>query len=231
LARLIPVSFAESTDEEDKTGVNGTMRYLQDLGLNLESAEILVPLEIVQAPALAEMSKEGFVEGWKTVGCVSPHVEFGLLLTQYLSADTIPKQKSYVAGQLKQLSTDMALFKKVYRHTFVCSREQGQKALPLENALVYWEMIFNSPGKPWITGTPPIATNWTNLWIEFLRANWTKTVNKDMWNQTFEFFQKTMQDETLSFWSEDGAWPGVIDEFVAYVKEKRGDLPDTMETD
>jgi len=145
------------------------------------------------------------------------------MLTQYLRADTIPKQKAYVAGQLKQLSVDMALFKRVYRHTFICSREPGQKALPLENALVYWEMIFSEPGKPWITET----TNWTNLWIEFLKANWTKTVNKDMWNQTFEFFQKTMQDETLSFWSEDG----VIDEFVAYVKEKRGDLPDTMETD
>lgn len=223
--------FAESTDEEDKTGVNGTMRYLQDLGLNLESAEILVPLEIVQAPALAEMSKEAFIDGWKTVGCVFLHTKIIRLLTQHLSADTIPKQKAYVAGQLKQLSTDMALFKKVYRHTFVCSREQGQKALPLENALVYWEMVFNSPGQPWITGTPPTTTNWTNLWIEFLRANWTKTVNKDMWNQTFEFFQKTMQDETLSFWSEDGAWPGVIDEFVAFVKEKRGDLPDTMETD
>jgi DCN1-like protein 1/2 len=35
----------------------------------------------------------------------------------------------------------------------------------------------------------------------------------------------------LSFWSEDGAWPGVIDEFVAYVKEKRGDNANTMETD
>ncbi len=44
------------------------MRYLQDLGLDLENAEILVPLEIVQAPALAEMSKEGFVEGWKALG-------------------------------------------------------------------------------------------------------------------------------------------------------------------
>ena len=60
----------DSTDEEDKTGVNGTMRYLQDLGLNLESAEILVPLEIVQAPALAEMSKDAFVEGWKAIGFV-----------------------------------------------------------------------------------------------------------------------------------------------------------------
>lgn len=66
------------------------------------------------------------------------------------------------------------------------------------------------------------------MWLEFLKAKYTKSVNKDMWNQTLEFFLKVMQDESLSFWSEDGAWPGVIDEFVAYVKAKRGD---TMETD
>jgi DCN1-like protein 1/2 len=150
---------------------------------------------------------------------------------QHHSADTIPKQKAYVASQLKQLTVDMALFKRVYRHAFVCSKEPNQKALPLENALVYWEMLFTSPGKPWVTGSGPSTINWTNLWIEFLKEKWTKTVNKDMWNQTFEFFQKTMQDDTLSFWSEDGAWPGVIDDFVAYVKKKRGELPDTMETD
>ena len=52
-----------------------------------------------------------------------------------------------------------------------------------------------------------------------------------MGNQTAHFFEKTLQDETLGFWSEDGAWPGVIDSFVEYVKKKRGDVPDTMETD
>jgi DCN1-like protein 1/2 len=62
--------FLEESDDKDKTGVNGTMRYLQDLGLNLENAEMFVPLEIVQAPALAEMSKDGFVEGWKAIGFV-----------------------------------------------------------------------------------------------------------------------------------------------------------------
>jgi DCN1-like protein 1/2 len=49
------------------------MRYFQDLGLNLENAEIFVPLEIVQAPQLAELSKDSFIEGWKTVGYVSYH--------------------------------------------------------------------------------------------------------------------------------------------------------------
>lgn len=149
-----------------------------------------------------------------------------ILITK-LSADTISKQKAYVASQIKVLSSDMALFKRVYRHAFICSKETGTKALPLENAMVYWDLIFKSPGKAWVTA----STDWCALWIEFLGAKWTKSVNKDMWNQTFEFFQKTLQDESLSFWSEDGAWPGVIDEFVAYAKEKRGDLPETMETD
>lgn len=143
------------------------------------------------------------------------------------SSDTIVKQKAYVANQINQLSTDIALFKRVYKHTFICSRESGAKALALENALIYWEMLFTPPGRAWVT----VSTNWFELWSEFLKAKWTKSINKDMWNQTLEFSIRTMQDETLSFWSEDGAWPGVIDEFVAYVKEKRGTLPENMETD
>jgi DCN1-like protein 1/2 len=115
----------------------------------------------------------------------------------------------------------------VYRHTFICSKEKGQKALPLDNALVYWELLFSPPGMTWATP----SNNWLGLWTEYLNKNWTKSVNRDMWNQTFEFYQKSMQDESLSFWSEDGAWPGVIDDFVAYVKTKRGDVVDSMETD
>ena len=143
------------------------------------------------------------------------------------SADTIPKQKHHVEAQLRSLPTDIALFKRVYRHTFICSKEKGQKALPLDNALVYWSLVFNRPGRPWKTAT----TDWLELWTEFLKAKWTKSVNKDIWNQTFEFYLKSMEDETLSFWSEDGAWPGAIDDFVAYAKEKRGDSPERMETD
>jgi DCN1-like protein 1/2 len=44
------------------------MQYLQDLSVNLEDAELLVALEIVQAPGLGEMSKEAFIDGWKTIG-------------------------------------------------------------------------------------------------------------------------------------------------------------------
>ncbi|TVY29405.1 Defective in cullin neddylation protein [Lachnellula hyalina] len=196
------------TDERDTVSVDGTMAYFKALGVSLEDASMLVPMEIVQAPTVGEISKQGFIDGWKAVG-----------------ADTIPKQKAYVIKQVNKLSTDIDLFKRVYRHVFVCAREKGQKAISLENALTYWQIIFSPPGKLWVTA----STDWLKLWSEFLTTNWTKSVNKDMWNQTFEFAQKTMQDETLSFWSEESAWPGVIDEFVVFAKEKRGDVP--METD
>lgn len=44
-----------------------------------------------------------------------------------------------------------------------------------------------------------------------------------MWDQTGVFVKKSSEDESMSWWSEDGAWPGVIDEFVAYVRAKRGE--------
>jgi DCN1-like protein 1/2 len=126
------------------------------------------------------------------------------------------------------LPSDVALFKRVYKHTFICSKEKGQKALALDNAVIYWQLLFSPPGMSWKTA----STNWLDLWIDFLQTKWKKSVNKDMWNQTLEFWQKCIKDETLSFWSEDGAWPSVIDDFVAYIKEQRGPAgADKMETD
>lgn len=127
------------------------------------------------------------------------------------------KQQKYIKKQIRDMAADLDLFKRVYRYTFVCAKEKGNKALPVDTALVYWELLFQAPGRPWVTRT----TDWFALWTSFLKTNWNKTVNKDMWNQLFEFFLKTLEDDTLGFWSEDSAWPGVIDDFVAYAKQQR----------
>ena len=41
------------------------MAYLTEVGVNLENASSLIPLEITQAPALGEMTRDEFVNGWK----------------------------------------------------------------------------------------------------------------------------------------------------------------------
>lgn len=41
------------------------MDYLEKINVSLENVELFVALEIVQAPTIGEITKQGFVEGWK----------------------------------------------------------------------------------------------------------------------------------------------------------------------
>lgn len=109
----------------------------------------------------------------------------------------------------------------------MAGREGDQKALSLENALIYWDMMFAPPGLTWKTKNH----NWLKLWTSFLNEKWTRSVNRDMWNMTLEFAFKTLSDEDLSFWNEDGAWPSVIDDFVEWCKEKGIGKAETMDVD
>ncbi|KAL8777614.1 MAG: hypothetical protein Q9213_007779, partial [Squamulea squamosa] len=52
-------------DEPDKIGVEGSMRYLQDLGLSLEEPVVLAILTELNAPTMGELTRQGFVDGWK----------------------------------------------------------------------------------------------------------------------------------------------------------------------
>ncbi len=135
---------------------------------------------------------------------------------------------TFVRNRIAALSADPNYFKQVYRHTFVAGKEPTQKALGLENAVVYWGLLFSSPGRQWATK----SHDWLELWTAFLKEKWTRSVNRDMWNQALEFATKSMADETLSFWKEDGAWPSVIDDFVAWCRERGGvGKVETMDVD
>lgn len=55
-----------------------------------------------------------------------------------------------------------------------------------------------------------------------METKWKKSISKDMWDQTGSFMLKSLEDEGMGWWSEDGAWPSILDEFVGFVREKRG---------
>jgi DCN1-like protein 1/2 len=47
--------------------LESTMAYLGDkLGVSLENAELFVVMELVQAPSIGEITRTGFVDGWKS---------------------------------------------------------------------------------------------------------------------------------------------------------------------
>ncbi|KAI1465080.1 DUF298-domain-containing protein [Daldinia caldariorum] len=190
-------------DPKDSLGADSSMAYLNSIGVDLEGASLFLAMELVQAPTIGEITRTGFINGWKA---------------HHVTEAKTESQKQYFKRLADSLSKDRDLFRRVYRYAFVVGREGDQRALSLDNAILYWELLFKKPGMVWIGETTGI--DWLAEWISFLRENWTRSVSRDMWNQTFEFALKSMADEALSFWSEDGAWPGVIDDFVAWYKRK-----------
>jgi DCN1-like protein 1/2 len=178
------------------------MEYLQNIGISLDNASLFIVLEFLQAETVGEIKKEGFLKAWKEAEVDG----------------TITAQRTYMKNLIFSMSVKPDVFKKAYRYTFVVGKEGDQRALSVENSVVYWDMLFKAPGRPWVGKQTGI--DWLALWKTFLQEKWTRSVNRDMWNQTLEFALKSIDDETLSFWSEDGAWPGVIDEFVAWYREK-----------
>lgn len=142
----------------------------------------------------------------------------GNLITVHKSAETIAKQQQQIQSFRRGLQQTPDFFKKVYKQTFLMARQPGQKVLPLDVALEYWRLLFTAPSQSWHTPQTP----WLDWWIEYLETKWKKSISKDMWDQTGSFMLKSLEDEGMGWWSEDGAWPSILDEFVGFVREKRG---------
>lgn len=59
----------DEKDEKDTMELESTMRYLtSDLKVNIENAELFVAIELLQSPSIGEISRKGFIEGWKRTG-------------------------------------------------------------------------------------------------------------------------------------------------------------------
>ncbi|KAI1160863.1 Cullin binding-domain-containing protein [Nemania serpens] len=202
LDRLFDTLRNEREDGKDTLGADSAMSYLQSIGVGLEDASLFLAVELLQAPSIGEIPRAGFVSGWKDAG--------------------VDAKTEAQAAHLKHLANSMTrerdLFRKAYRYAFVAGKEGEQRALSLELALLYWDTLFKKPGQSWVGSSR--KTDWLSEWRSFLQDNWKRSVNRDMWNQTLEFAFKSIDDESLGFWSEDGAWPGVIDDFVAWYKRK-----------
>jgi len=186
-------------------GAESLEGYFNLLGLSLENYELFVVLDIVRAEGLGQVTRKGFVEGWLQASQDRDH----------RAQPDMASHKKYARYCASQATKDPAYFKKLYQRAFLAGKEPQQKAVDKEYAIVFWDILFNPLVHPWRSKN----VNWLDVWKQFLKEKWTRSVNKDMWSQTLLFADKTMQDETLSFWSEDQAWPGVIDDFVAWCRE------------
>ena len=196
------------------------MAYLQRIDANLEDIDAFVVLSTVQSDSLGDITREGFVNGW------AQHVD--LDVADFTAATiTWAWQTRVVRARINKALTDAAYFRELYNLGFEIAREPPQKAISMENALGFWGALYNPTTNPWRSA----HVDWLAAWTAYFREKfgtmteggeweYSRTVSKDLWNQTRLFALKTMEDETLGFWSEEQAWPGLIDEFVVWCKEK-----------
>ncbi|KAI9749845.1 MAG: Scaffold-type E3 ligase [Lichina confinis] len=195
-------------DESDagRIGTDGTMLYMNDLNVRLDDLSVFIVGEVLQCPTMGEITREGFVQGWTK-----------------LSADTLPKQQVAVANLRTEIAQNDELFKRVYKYTFDLARQPQQKSIDLAAAIEYWRTVFApSGGRGWFSE----KTNFLDQWLAYLERDWKKSVNRDMWNMTYEFYTRTLADDSLAWWDEMGAWPSVIDGFAVYLKRQNaGDAP------
>ena len=63
--------FKTDSHDVDMIGVDGTMRYLGDLGVKLDDVTVLAILTELSAPTMGELTRDGFVGGWKKLQYVS----------------------------------------------------------------------------------------------------------------------------------------------------------------
>ena len=184
---------------------------MADLGVSLDEPVCLAVHTLLSSPTIGEFTRPDFISGWlSAANSASP-------------PDSLPLQSAYISTLRRALPVDPTLFKRVYRHTFRLARQPGQtKSIPIDTAVEYWKLLFSGNNKaPSWRG--PSGTDWLGWWIEFVESEWRRGVNSDMWNMLYEFQVKTMEPdgETMNWWSEDGAWPGVLDDFVVWIRDKR----------
>lgn len=176
--------------------VEGTIQYVQDLGLSLEDPAVLALAYELKSPEVGVFVKDGFISGWSSYACAT----IGDM------AACVRQWSRIIEHAFKDKNPDMndpanSYFAKIYRFTFKYLLSDGQRLLSREDAVAYWNLL--------LVPKFPIA----NAWVDFINQR-GYNVNSDTWNMTLNFCVYALKDPSLEHYDYEYAWPAVMDEFI-----------------
>ncbi|KAF5326693.1 hypothetical protein D9619_004920 [Psilocybe cf. subviscida] len=216
--------------------VDGTLQLCNDLDVDPEDVVFLSLAYELKSPRMGQWTKQGWIEGWKSIG-----------------ADSISAMRSVLPRLRDQLGSDPDYFREVYNHTFDFGLSEGQRSLALESAQALWGWLLPhglrggalshtlstdgendhmSTGEGW-------KEEYNQMWFDFLTEKKLKSVSKDTWAMFLDFVRTI--DSKFSNYNPEGdisrhvpsvcisltllstiaaaAWSSTFDDFVEYGHE------------
>jgi len=143
--------------EPEKIGMEGVIRFLEDLNLDPSSRTVLIIAWKFKAVQQCEFTREEFVGGMTELGC-----------------DSLDKLKSKL-HHLDMEILDPNKFKEFYQFTFNYAKNSSQKGLDLQMAVAYWNIVLIDRFK------------FLKLWNTFLQEHHNRSIPKDTWNLLLDF--------------------------------------------
>ncbi|KAK0418523.1 hypothetical protein QR680_013612 [Steinernema hermaphroditum] len=171
-----------------RIGPNGCAQLIADLGIDVTDRRVLVLCALANAQTQCEFSYE------ELVGALQEH-----------RVESLKDLRKFLDSYNRKMDSDDAIFQKVYKFTFGYALMLGQKALPVDTAVPYWQIL--------------ITKNYALYpkFIEFVSEakSRPKGISRDVWNMLPEFLQTVKAPKD---YDENSSWPSTFDDFVEYAQ-------------
>ncbi|ODV79340.1 uncharacterized protein CANTADRAFT_6477 [Suhomyces tanzawaensis NRRL Y-17324] len=202
----------KDASDPDKIDINGTLQYLEDLGIEPEDPLSLTLAYFLHSPSVGVFLKSEFLARWNGKASDLPG------MSKYIKTfheNTIHSTKDQDGDED---------FHKLYDFTFGFLMElENQKLLDYELAIEYWKLllpiVISVSGAD--TDTVEHINKRTQQWYDFVSNEYTRAFSKDSWSMFYLFFKEIVVSDPVGFkdYDEMAAWPSVMDEYIEYLKE------------
>eukprot|EP00298_Acanthocystis_sp_HF-20_P004248 c14591_g1_i1.p1 GENE.c14591_g1_i1~~c14591_g1_i1.p1 ORF type:complete len:269 (-),score=88.44 c14591_g1_i1:122-928(-) len=149
---------------EDKIGVNGLVKFCEQLEVDPSDIIMLIFAWKLKATVMCEFTHSEFIEGMSQI-----------------RADSIETLKSRIPS-LKSEIDDETTFKSFYNFSFTYSRDPGAKSLGIETATALWSIILVGRWKH------------LDLWNKFVLEQYKHSISKDTWTMLYDFIRDVGDD-------------------------------------
>ncbi|KAI8996074.1 Cullin binding-domain-containing protein [Gaertneriomyces semiglobifer] len=162
-------------------------QFCEDLGISLESIEILIVARKLNAKNMGFFTKDEWLDGMRR-----------------MEVDSTEKLKMRLP-ELRLAYEKPAEFRDLYMFAFDFAKENdARKYLSLELATGLWNLLM-----------PPDKHAHVSKFLTFLSEEKpVQAINKDQWKSFLDFSETVKED--LTGYDETSAWPVLFDDYVTW---------------